>query len=109
MQHLKLATAALFLTAIAGSAFASGPSGASTDYGRIAAAGSADRTVDVHTGGRSVTVTDGETVEFTNGSDSVTWHFETYPGQTVVDLSTLAPKLNTQGVRVYVQGNPLYQ
>lgn len=109
MKNLKLALAALSLAAISGAAFAHSLTGTVGDYGRIAAAGSADRQIAVTAATHSINVTDGETIEFTNGTDSVTWHFETYPGQTVVDLSALAPKLNTQGVRVYVQGNPLYQ
>ncbi|HEY1149879.1 MAG TPA: CzcE family metal-binding protein [Pseudoduganella sp.] len=109
MQSLKLTIATLLIAATAGSAFAQAPRGTPGDYGNIAAAGTASRKVDLSSGAQSINVTDGETIEFSNGSDSVTWHFDTYPGPTVVNLSTIAPKLNAQNVRVYVQENPLYQ
>lgn len=109
MKSLKLAAAALLIAATAGTALASAPHATPGDYGNIAAAGTASRKIDLSSGTRYVNVADGETIEFSNGSDSVTWHFNTYPGSTVVDLSTIAPGLNAQGVRVYVQENPLYQ
>jgi len=108
MKSLKL-TAALLIAATAGSAFAQGPVGTSADYGNVVPASAADRKVDLQSGVHTVNVTNGDTVEFTNGSDTVIWHFDTFPGQTSVDLSTIAPKLNAQGVRVYVRDNPLYQ
>ena len=109
MKIAKLTAAALIIAATAGSAFAQGPTGSSADYGNAVASANADRKIDLQSGVHNVTVTNGDTVEFTNGSDSVIWHFDTFPGQTVVDLSAIAPKLNAQGVRVFVRENPLYQ
>jgi hypothetical protein len=109
MKSLKLTAAALLIAATAGSAFAQGPQGTSADYGKTVAASAADRKIDLQSGVRSINVTNGETVEFSNGSDAVIWQFDTFPGRTAVDLSAIAPKLNAQGVRVYVQANPLYQ
>ena len=109
MKTLKLTAAALILCATAGTALASAPHATPGDYGNIAAAGTANRKIDLSPGIHYINVTNGETIEFTNGSDTVTWHFDTYRGSTVVDLSTIAPALHAQGVRVYVQENPLYQ
>lgn len=108
MKSIKL-TAAALLIAAAGSAFAQGPQGNPADYGNPVATGAAARKVDLQSDTHYVNVTNGETIEFTNGSDSVIWHFDTFPGQTGVDLQSIAPRLNAQGVRVYVQDNPLYQ
>ncbi|HEY1149882.1 MAG TPA: CzcE family metal-binding protein [Pseudoduganella sp.] len=109
MKSIKLTAAALLIAATAGSAFAQGPKGNPADYGSPVAAGATARKVDLQSGAHYVNVTNGETVEFTNGSDSVIWHFDTFPGQNEVDLQAIAPQLNAQGVRVYVQDNPLYQ
>jgi len=109
MKSLKLTTAALLIAATAGSAFAAGPTSTNADYGNPVAANSASRKVELQPG-RAISVVNGETVEFTNGTQSFTWHFDAFPTTRSVDLSAIAPKeLNVQGVRVYIQDNPLYQ
>ena len=95
---------------LAGTAQAAAPSGGAADFGSLVAASAATRVITLTPATRYVNVDDGETVRFVSGTQNFTWHFDTYPGVTSVNLSTLAPAAAAlHGVRVYVGGNPLYQ
>jgi hypothetical protein len=87
-------------------AHAIGTTGTSADFGAAATAGSADHTIELKAGTKWVNVTCGETVRFTEGDKSFTWHVLTFHGGPF-NLSSIAPKdFDAKGVRVYVAADP---
>ena len=108
IPHFAGIVAAILLS---GSALAATPTGTAADFGSpVASASLADRRVVLQPGDRYANVNNGETVEFIINGKSFVWHFDTYPNETSVDLSLLAPSgVATDGVRVYVGANPLYR
>ena len=68
------------------------------------------RVVNLDAGTKYVNVNNGETVQFVQQGKSFTFHFNTYPNVTEVDLKKIAPAgFDTGAVEVYVASNPLYR
>ncbi|HEV7816360.1 MAG TPA: CzcE family metal-binding protein [Janthinobacterium sp.] len=87
-----------------------GPSGTSADYGSPAPANSAETVIALTPGTKWVRVDDGQTVQFTSGGKSFTWHFSTFKQPAIVHLSAIAPAdLALQDIKVYVKTNPRYR
>jgi len=107
-------TKTLTAFAIAASAFALNAHAGIFDstpkmYGQPAAAGSAQRTVEVNAGTKKVQVTNGETIKFVVNGQPFTWKFDLYHQEGVLDLATIAPQdIRADGVKVYVAEDPLY-
>jgi len=109
-SFLPLLGAALSALLLANGAHAIGMTGTKADFGSAVSASAATETIRLAPDTKYVNVNNGDTVDFISGGKSFTWHFETFPGTTSLDLSTIAPKdLHPGAVRVYVGANPLYQ
>lgn len=93
---------------LAGSAYAHGATGTAADFGSMAPAAAATKTIDV-SAGKDVNVNEGDVVTFTANGKSFTWSVDTYPNKTWFNLAAVAPKdMNFPAVDVYVGPNPLY-
>ncbi|MYN37755.1 CzcE family metal-binding protein [Duganella sp. FT109W] len=69
-----------------------------------------DRVINLDAGTRYVNVTNGETVQFVQQGKSFSWHVDTYPNVTEVDLKQIAPAgFDAGAIEVYVASNPLYR
>ncbi|NYE62766.1 hypothetical protein FHW58_003985 [Duganella sp. 1224] len=80
------------------------------DFGQTVDQRFSQRTVNLDAGTRYVNVTDGETVDFVQNGKHFTFHFDTYPNVTEVDLKNIAPAgFDAGAVEVYVASNPLYR
>lgn len=80
------------------------------DYGQTVDNHFSQRVIDLDAGTKYVNVTNGETVQFVQQGKSFTFHFETYPNVTEVDLKKIAPAgFDAGAVEVYVATNPLYR
>jgi phosphate-selective porin len=107
---IALALIGLTSTAMMAGAQAAGPSGTAADYGTLAPATAAARTIVINGDTKWVNVENGETVQFSVGGQTFTWNFSTFPGTTSFDLSKISPAGVQFGtVRVYVASNPLYR
>jgi len=105
-----LSACALSAALLANGAQAAGPTGTAADYGSAVADSAATEAIEVTQGTKYVNVNNGDTVHFVSNGKSFTWHFETFPSTTSIDLSAIAPKdLHVSGVRVYIGANPLFQ
>ena len=59
--------------------------------------------------GQQNNVVNGETVTFTAGGKSFSWHVDTWPGVSQFSLKAIAPQdIAADGVQGYVAPNPLY-
>lgn len=86
------------------------PTGTSADFGEEAMDGSAERVVAITPATRHVNIVNGETVKFTFGADSFSWHFQTWPNVNVFDFARIAPPaLAASRIKVYVAPNPDYR
>jgi hypothetical protein len=80
------------------------------DYGQLVGNNYSDRVINLDAGTKYVNVTNGETVQFIQQGKSFTWHVDTYPNVTEVDLKKIAPAGFDAGtIEVYVASNPLYR
>jgi hypothetical protein len=93
-------------TALSTTAFAMGPTGTAADYGVPVTGVASDRTIIVKPSTRSVSVVNGETVNFVIDGKSYSWHVDTYPNVNEFDLEKIVPA--GAGVRIFVSPNPLY-
>lgn len=90
-------------------ASAAAADGTPSDYGSPAGASSPGRSIWLDPGARHVNVDDGETVHFLVGDKRIDWNFNIRTREAVFDLQTIAPiGVEVNGVRVWVQPNPLY-
>ncbi|HEY9101522.1 CzcE family metal-binding protein [Chitinimonas sp.] len=75
-------------------------------YGRSVASQGIDQKVEVQPQTRWVNVTNGDTVTFSNGGQTFSWHFDTLHHDDNFDLAEIAPQGFQAGkVRVYVAPN----
>lgn len=110
--HLSVLLLTLSCSAalLATPASAIGMTGTRADYGSEAPASAATETIRLSQDTKYVNVNNGDTVDFISNGKSFTWHFDTFPGTTSLDLSQLGAKqLHADHVRVYIGANPLYQ
>ncbi len=102
-----LVIASALLTATAG---AHGLSNTSADYGNAAQDTPVDRTVVIKPDTKSVSVTNGETVQFQVEGKSFVWHFSTFQPEAVFALAKIAPEDSKVGdVHVYALPDPIYR
>ena len=94
----------------AATAGAHGLTNTAADYGNAAQNTPADRTIVVKPGTKSISVANGETVEFQVEGKSFVWHFNTYQPEAVFTLAQIAPQgANVGDVHVYALPDPLYR
>jgi hypothetical protein len=76
--------------------------------GSPAAENFTQRTINLLPDTRYVNVEQGETIKFTSGGKTFTWHFDTL-GTPTFKLAKIAPKdINSGNIQVYVSRNPLF-
>jgi hypothetical protein len=91
---------------LAGGVEAAGPSGAKSDYGGEAPARAADYRISISAATRWVNVNNGDTVQFEAGGKEFTWHFRTFKGTKIFNLSLIAPAgMQVGATRVFVAQN----
>jgi len=106
MKTLNIAFTAILMTAGLSSAAFAHPA----HFGSVAAPAGTDREIVLTPGAHYANVNNGETVTFVADGKRFTWHFDTLPTSTSLDLSAIAPQdFASGGVRVYVASNPLYR
>ncbi|NML59802.1 CzcE family metal-binding protein [Massilia sp. RP-1-19] len=109
MLNLNRAAILLLSVVLASGAHAIGPTGTDADFGTAVSDTAAQRTIALDAGTKSVNVVNGETVKFTTGGKSFSWHVSTYPNVNQFDLEKIAPKdVSTAGVQVYVSPSAQY-
>ncbi len=81
----------------AGAVHASGFTGTAADYGTVIATGAGARTVEVTPHTRFIYVTNGETLTFRVGGQSLTWHVDTFPNVHAFRLSSIMPAATAMG------------
>lgn len=82
---------------------------ADTGHGAVATDSSVGRDIALKPATKHINVTNGETVAISAAGKTFSWHVNTLPNGTVLDLSRVAPQgLDVSGVKVYVAANPLY-
>jgi len=80
------------------------------DYGQTVDNHFSQRVVNLDADTKYVNVTNGDTVQFVQQGKTFTFHFDTYPNVTEVDLKKIAPSgFDAGAVEVYVASNPLYR
>ena len=103
----------LLLTAFAAAGVCAAGAHAATlenDYGSVAPASAAGKTLTITPKTKWVNVDNGETVTFVNGGQSFTWSFRTLRETEDFQLSAIAPAgFNAGKVEVYVASDPLYR
>jgi hypothetical protein len=103
----------LLLTAFVTAGVCAGGAHASTlenDYGSLAPASAAVKTLTIKPQTKWVNVDNGETVTFVSGGQSFTWSFRTLRETEDFQLSAIAPAgFNAGKVEVYVASDPLYR
>lgn len=111
IQRFRIAAlgAALALAALAPAAQA-GVSNTPADFGQPAAPAAAARTITITPTTKSVTVENGETVQFVVNGKTFAWHFDTYNRDTNFDLARIAPRdVNVPKVHVYLTPDATYR
>jgi hypothetical protein len=80
------------------------------DLGHVAAAGNAERVIEVTSATRYLNVTNGETVTIRQGEHSVTWHVQAPNNLNAVPLSRVAPQDEAgHEVLIYIAPGQQYQ
>lgn len=110
--HMSIFKYALPLAslAFAGAVHAAGPTGTAADYGTVISTGAAARTVDVTAHTRFIHVSNGDTLTFRLGGQSLTWQVDTFPNVHAFRLSSIMPAAAAMGeVWVHVSAPEQYR
>jgi hypothetical protein len=101
---------AMSAATVAGGAQAASNSDLANRYGEAVPDIGAVRHIALTPDSKSINVNNGDTVKFTENGQSFEWHFDTLKDRDNFDIAAIAPKdMHLEGVRVYVEANPLYR